>query len=90
LAEQRSCKAWAAGSSPASGFAFSAGSAGNARRMTQYEQENDLGGGGEVDDQTMDAAWKNAAERQSSANTDSGLRDEDADEPSAKTSRGDA
>jgi hypothetical protein len=27
--------------------------------MSQYEQENDLGrGGGEVDDETMEAAWE--------------------------------
>jgi hypothetical protein len=36
--------------------------------MSQFEQENDLGGGGgEVDDETMDAAWDNAAGRQSTA-----------------------
>ena len=32
--------------------------------MSQYEQENDLGGGGgEVDDETMEQAWENADER---------------------------
>ncbi len=37
--------------------------------MTQFEQENDLGrGGGEVDDETMDAAWRTADERASTAN----------------------
>ena len=37
--------------------------------MSQYEQENDLGrGGGEVDDETMAAAERNAAERRSTAN----------------------
>ena len=64
---------------------------GNARRMTQYEQENDLGrGGGEVDDDTMDEAWKNAAERRSGADVDdqAGLGDEHADQPWAKTSSG--
>jgi hypothetical protein len=37
--------------------------------MTQFEQENDLGqGGGEVDDETMDEAWRTAEERRSTAN----------------------
>lgn len=37
--------------------------------MTQFEQENDLGrGGGTVDDETMDAAWREAARRRSTAN----------------------
>ena len=61
--------------------------------MSQFEQENDLGrGGGEVDDETMDEAWETAAERRSTANVDNeaaGLRD-DADEPWAKLSSGDA
>jgi len=61
--------------------------------MTQYEQENDLGhGGGEVDEETMDAAWKASAEQRSSANVEdeAGLGDESADQPWAKTSSGDA
>ena len=38
--------------------------------MSQYEQENDLGGraGGEVDEETMEQAWQTAAEQRSSAN----------------------
>ena len=32
--------------------------------MTQFEQENDLGrGGGEVDDETLDDAWRNREQR---------------------------
>ena len=32
--------------------------------MTQYEQENDLGrGGGEVDDETYEQAWRDADAR---------------------------
>jgi hypothetical protein len=39
--------------------------------MSQFEQENDLGrGGGEVDDETMKEAWKNAEERRSHFGTD--------------------
>ncbi len=58
--------------------------------MTQFEQENDLGrGGGEVDDETLDEAWQDAAERRSTANIEP-----DSDEPGpgpwAKTSSGDA
>lgn len=35
--------------------------------MTQFEQENDLGrGGGEVDEETMERAWDEAARRRSS------------------------
>ncbi|HVM68341.1 MAG TPA: hypothetical protein VM204_00720 [Gaiellaceae bacterium] len=34
--------------------------------MTQYDQENDLGGGGgELDDATVADAWRNAEERRS-------------------------
>ena len=41
--------------------------------MSQYEQENDLGaGGGEVDEETMEDAWRNAAERRSTANEGDG------------------
>ncbi len=61
--------------------------------MTQYEQENDLGrGGGEVDDETMDAAWKTAAERRSTANVEGepDQGEEDAPQPWAKASSGDA
>jgi len=36
--------------------------------VSQFEQENDLGGGGgEVDDERMDGAWETAAARQSTA-----------------------
>ena len=62
-------------------------------KRTQYEQENDLGrGGGEVDDETMDDAWKAADERRGSANIEdeSELGDESSDQPWAKTSSGDA
>lgn len=60
--------------------------------MTQYDQENDLGrGGSEVDDETMDAAREDGAERRGSTNAgDEGpLGDEGADQPWAKTSSGD-
>jgi hypothetical protein len=60
--------------------------------MTQYEQENDLGrGGGEVDDETMDEAWRTAGERRGTANRGEGPDDDDADEPQpwAKLSSGD-
>ena len=34
--------------------------------MTQYEQENDFGrGGGEVDDETYEQAWRDADARRS-------------------------
>jgi len=60
---------------------------------TQYEQENDLGrGGGEVDDDTMETAWKDAAEKRGDAKADQEdgpLGDEGADQPWAKTSSGD-
>jgi hypothetical protein len=37
--------------------------------MTQFEQENDLGqGGGEVDEETMEEAWREADRRRSTAN----------------------
>ena len=40
---------------------------------SQYEQENDLGGGGgEVGDETMDTAEETAAERRSTANVEAG------------------
>jgi hypothetical protein len=33
--------------------------------VSQFEEENDLGrGGGEVDDETLDEAWKTAEERE--------------------------
>ena len=39
--------------------------------MSQFEQENDLGrGGGEVDDETMEKAWKTAGERLGHENLD--------------------
>jgi hypothetical protein len=38
---------------------------------TQFEQENDLGrGGGEVDDETLAEAWREAARRRSTANVE--------------------
>jgi len=41
--------------------------------MTQFEQENDFGrGGGEVDDETMDEAWREAERRRSTANIEEG------------------
>ena len=63
--------------------------------MTQFKQENDLGrGGGEVDDETMEAAERTAAERRSTANIEdeepsgsAGLVD-GGDQPSAKFSSG--
>jgi hypothetical protein len=40
-------------------------------KPTQFEQENDLGrGGGEVDDETLAEAWREAQERRSTANLD--------------------
>jgi hypothetical protein len=60
--------------------------------MTQYEQENDLGrGGGEVDDETMDEAWRTAAERRSTANVEGEAEEgeEDGTQPWAKLSSGD-
>ena len=39
--------------------------------MSQFEQENDLGGGGgEVDDETMDVAEETASDRRSTANAE--------------------
>ncbi len=35
---------------------------------TQFEQENDLGRGGEVDEETLAEAWREAARRRSTAN----------------------
>ena len=47
--------------------------------MTQFEQENDLGrGGGEVDDETMDAAWEESGAGPDADDDDDG--DEDGDE----------
>ncbi len=62
--------------------------------MTQFEQENDLGrGGGEVDDETMDDAWRTAAERRSTANVEgegeAEQGEEDGPQPWAKLSSGD-
>jgi hypothetical protein len=40
-------------------------------KPSQFEQENDLGrGGGEVDEATMDEAWREAERRRSTANED--------------------
>jgi hypothetical protein len=39
--------------------------------VSLFEQENDLGrGGGEVDKETMDEAWREAERRRSTANLD--------------------
>jgi hypothetical protein len=60
------------------------------RKPTQYEQENDLGrGGGEVDDETLDKAWKDAATRRGTANADD-ESEQEGPGPWAKTSSGDA
>jgi len=65
--------------------------------MTQFEQENDLGrGGGELDNETMEAAERTADERRSTANIASGDEErsesggllEGGDEPWAKFSSG--
>jgi len=64
--------------------------------MSQFEQENDLGrGGGEVDDETMDAANRTADERRSTANIQDGpdqvvpeAEDEDDPQPWGKFSSG--
>jgi hypothetical protein len=46
--------------------------------MTQFEQENDLGrGGGEVDEETLEAAWRVAADREGEEHHEP---DEDADD----------
>ncbi len=53
--------------------------------MTQFEQEHDFGeGGGEVDDDTMQQAEQDAAERRSTANED----EDDGPQPWAKASSG--
>ena len=42
-------------------------------KPSQFEQENDFGrGGGEVDEETMDEAWREAARRRSTANVEEG------------------
>jgi hypothetical protein len=47
--------------------------------MTQYEQENDLGrGGGEVDEEAYEQAWRNAERRR--GKEDPVDRDDDLDE----------
>ncbi len=57
--------------------------------MTQYDQENDLGrGGGEVDDETMDKAWEEAAQARREANP--GGAEQEGPGPWAKASSGDA
>ena len=57
--------------------------------MTQYEQENDFGrGGGEVDDETMEKAEQDAAERRSTANEEDS--EQEGPGPWAKASSGDA
>jgi hypothetical protein len=59
--------------------------------MTQFEQENDLGrGGGEVDDETMEDAWRTAAERRSTANVEAEPEEgkDDGPQPWAKLSSG--
>ncbi len=59
--------------------------------MSQYQQENDMGGGGgEVDDETMSEAWENAAERLRPDNIDEpDAADDDGPQPWAKASSGD-
>jgi hypothetical protein len=48
--------------------------------MTQYEQENDLGrGGGEVDEEASEQAWRNAERRRGAedpVDQDDGLDEE--------------
>ena len=57
--------------------------------MSQFEQENDLGrGGGEVDDETMDEAWREAARRRSTANEDDPRPPETPEERQGTTTRG--
>jgi hypothetical protein len=47
--------------------------------MTQYEQENDFGrGGGEVDEEASERAWRDAERRR--GDEDPADRDEDLDE----------
>lgn len=44
---------------------------GDSAKPSQFEQENDLGrGGGEVDDETLEEAWREAARRRSTANVE--------------------
>ena len=58
--------------------------------MTQYEQENDFGrGGGEVDDETMADAWRNADERRSNTDPAEDVDDAEGGQPWAKASSGD-
>ena len=48
--------------------------------MTQFEQENDFGrGGGEVDEETQEAAWRVAADREGEEHLEGPDRDEDDD-----------
>jgi hypothetical protein len=50
-------------------------------KPTQLEQENDLGrGGGEVDDETMREAWREADRRRSTANAEDEAGEDDAEE----------
>ena len=49
---------------PSGNQGFAARRCGYALGVTQFEQENDLGrGGGEVDDETLDDAWRNREQR---------------------------
>jgi hypothetical protein len=64
--------------------------------MSQYEQDNDLGGGGgEADDETTDDAWETRAEAGAEGSLDEtgdeldALDKPDPGEPWAKTSSGD-
>jgi hypothetical protein len=53
-------------------------------KPTQFEQENDLGrGGGEVDDATMEAGWREAERRRSTANLDDDRESEDDEDAGA-------
>ena len=49
----------------------------NSDKPTQFEQENDLGrGGGEVDDDVLAEAWREAERRRSTADLDDEPPDE--------------
>ncbi len=59
--------------------------------MTQYEQENDLGrGGGEVDRETMEKAWRDADARRGADDPENEEGAEEQPQPWAKLSSGDA
>jgi hypothetical protein len=60
--------------------------------MSRYEQESDLGGGGEVDEDSADEARENAEERRPKGDVEADDAGGAADgpQPWAKTSSGDA